>query len=381
MNWDNVFTGLNVGSSIIGGLMKNKQTKDYNKFLSQENEKNRQYNLMLAKMQNQWNIEQWNRENAYNDPSAQMSRLRNAGLNPDLMYQNGVSGITAASSPQLTAGSPSSVPNYESYSNMQTVGDMMLNALQAENLRAQTEKIKTDTKGSSIQNEINQGLKDGIIKLKNLEVRIAEADLDMKPEEKKKLVKEIEVADANIGQINQQIAESKQRASLMSQQEVGQMIDNYFKSAQYKAALDETYTRIKQMNSNIDISYKQLDIMYRKLPYELGILEETMFKTKYEGLSAMYKSQNDAYDAERYKSWRDTQDAIETAKELGLNIQNGMLQLQFDGEYNSYGSFVNRMASGEYGKIHYYAGGLLKAIEFTGSFLTSPLSGLLSIFK
>ena len=36
-------------------------------------------NRELAEQQNQWNIEQWNRENAYNDPAEQVKRLRGAG--------------------------------------------------------------------------------------------------------------------------------------------------------------------------------------------------------------------------------------------------------------------------------------------------------------
>ena len=36
-----------------------------------ENAEIRDYNLKLAKMQNQWNIAQWERENAYNSPSAE----------------------------------------------------------------------------------------------------------------------------------------------------------------------------------------------------------------------------------------------------------------------------------------------------------------------
>ena len=35
-----------------------------------------------------WN-EAWNREIAYNDPKAQMQRLRNAGINPHLAYMQG----------------------------------------------------------------------------------------------------------------------------------------------------------------------------------------------------------------------------------------------------------------------------------------------------
>ncbi len=35
---------------------------------------------------NSQNIEFWNMQNAYNDPSAQMARLKQAGLNPNLIY-------------------------------------------------------------------------------------------------------------------------------------------------------------------------------------------------------------------------------------------------------------------------------------------------------
>lgn len=46
--------------------------------------------------QNKWNLEQWNRNNAYNSPAAQMQRFKAAGLNPDLMYQQGTPGISSA---------------------------------------------------------------------------------------------------------------------------------------------------------------------------------------------------------------------------------------------------------------------------------------------
>lgn len=55
-------------------------------------------NLSLAKQQNDWNIQQWERENAYNSPSAKLERLKAAGLNP-LFY--GLEGVNTA--PQLTS--------------------------------------------------------------------------------------------------------------------------------------------------------------------------------------------------------------------------------------------------------------------------------------
>lgn len=39
-------------------------------------------NLALAKQQNDWNVEMWNKQNEYNSPSAQLQRYREAGINP-----------------------------------------------------------------------------------------------------------------------------------------------------------------------------------------------------------------------------------------------------------------------------------------------------------
>ena len=68
-------------------------------------------NMQLAKYQNNWqtaenekayarSVEMWNMQNQYNSPTAQMSRLRQAGLNPNLVYGSGVTGNSAGSAPQ-----------------------------------------------------------------------------------------------------------------------------------------------------------------------------------------------------------------------------------------------------------------------------------------
>ena len=68
-------------------------------------------NMQLAKYQNNWqtaendkayarSVEMWNMQNQYNSPTAQMSRLRQAGLNPNLVYGSGVTGNNAGSAPQ-----------------------------------------------------------------------------------------------------------------------------------------------------------------------------------------------------------------------------------------------------------------------------------------
>jgi hypothetical protein len=45
-------------------------------------------------------LEMWNKANAYNSPAQQMQRLQDAGLNPNLVYGNGVAQSTAATLPK-----------------------------------------------------------------------------------------------------------------------------------------------------------------------------------------------------------------------------------------------------------------------------------------
>ena len=47
-------------------------------------------------------VEMWNRQNEYNNPSSQMERLKSAGLNPHLVYGNGVTGNITSSPPKMT---------------------------------------------------------------------------------------------------------------------------------------------------------------------------------------------------------------------------------------------------------------------------------------
>lgn len=85
------------GTSLGNGLFGYFSTKATNKA-----------NKKLAEIAYQQNVEQWERENAYNHPAQQMARLKEAGLNPNLVYGNGSAVQTSARSPQLN------------YPNMQT---------------------------------------------------------------------------------------------------------------------------------------------------------------------------------------------------------------------------------------------------------------------
>lgn len=52
------------------------------------------FNIGSSRRQNKRMIEFWNMQNEYNHPKAQMARLQEAGLNPNLIYGSGASGAS-----------------------------------------------------------------------------------------------------------------------------------------------------------------------------------------------------------------------------------------------------------------------------------------------
>jgi len=68
---------------IVGGIVS---TLLNNSNTDSTNAANRAFQLQQQAQQNAYNLDMWNRTNAYNAPSAVMARLKAAGLNPNLVY-------------------------------------------------------------------------------------------------------------------------------------------------------------------------------------------------------------------------------------------------------------------------------------------------------
>ena len=140
------------GASILGGVLGSRSQKKTN-----------DKNMELAKYQNAWqaqenekayqrNLEMWNLQNAYNSPTQQMARLRTAGLNPNLVYGNGVTGNSAGSTPQYQPADikRAELSPYRGWN--QGLSDAVSNFLayrsnraQVENMEAQNSLIRQQT--------------------------------------------------------------------------------------------------------------------------------------------------------------------------------------------------------------------------------------------
>lgn len=156
-DFDNFFTGIMSVAASAGNSRRSVRAAKRN------TDATIQANKDMAKYQYEKNLEQWYRENEYNSPDQQMRRLRNAGLNPNLVYGNGsVSGNTTTSGPRYQA--PDIEYNYEPFQ-MQADGIMKaidfvnnqkLKDAQAAETMARVENLATqrDALRAKTENEI-----------------------------------------------------------------------------------------------------------------------------------------------------------------------------------------------------------------------------------
>lgn len=128
-------------SAIVGfgtGIMNN-QVSQYNAKKDFERQKE------LMRLSHQYSLQDFAIQNSYNSPKAQMQRLKDAGLNPDMVYGSGSIGTSDASVPQR--GTPgSSMAETIPFSNP------VLDAVQAAQGMAMAKKTKSETLEQDIRN-------------------------------------------------------------------------------------------------------------------------------------------------------------------------------------------------------------------------------------
>lgn len=143
--------GIAGGAQLLGGI-----TNSISNSSSQR--KANQANMKLAEYQYTKDLEMWNKSNDYNLPQNQMSRLKAAGLNPNLVYGSGaVTGNTVAPSmPKYNAPRMEAVTN-QNY-RIGEAGIDILNqyqSLQANQAQVNNLKAQTD---NTVQKTITEGL-------------------------------------------------------------------------------------------------------------------------------------------------------------------------------------------------------------------------------
>lgn len=258
---------LGIASSFAGNIASNKNIDTQIAAQQNENQKNRDWNLNLAKLQNQWNIDQWNRENAYNSPAAQMARYKAAGLNPDLIY--GQQNLSAVS-PEMTSGDGSLPTDVSNLANKRTIGDIVSQAAstrltnaQAKLAESQADKTDAETVGQTINNDWLPKLFKGQTEINEADVKQRLADAGLKG-------KQIEVAVEQIKVMQQSVKESQQKINDLQSQMENRTFQQVQAMLEYNLKKDKQSYEVREILSKIGLNSVAARRVASLLPYEIA---------------------------------------------------------------------------------------------------------------
>lgn len=155
---------VNIGSSLLNGIQAKKQYAQAEKMQEKsiqaqkdENTRNMNFNASQSAAQRNWQEKMYEKQRedtyAYNDPSAVMSRLKSAGLNPALYYDGAGTGIVQASvgSGSSASSSATGIGDYDMTN--RAMQNLSQNMLQAQMQMAQISNINENTKATRIDND------------------------------------------------------------------------------------------------------------------------------------------------------------------------------------------------------------------------------------
>jgi len=147
--WNTASTAISTAGNVVATGDANRRTLAYNKWALQQ--------------QRDWAIQDWEMQNAYNSPQAQMERLKAAGLNPHLVYGNGADAqggiVRGTQTPDMKFQAPDFSPMgnmFRDYFAVKMMGQ------QVDNLQAQNDILKYQAEGIQLDNrkkEFDYGFK------------------------------------------------------------------------------------------------------------------------------------------------------------------------------------------------------------------------------
>lgn len=243
---------------------------------SKENEKAFERNKQLAQIQNQYNIDQWNRANNYNLPINQIKRLKEAGLSPALMYTNGASGLTATQSPSMSAGTPYQPVDHTLGGNRKTIGDAMNTALDFAHRKAIIDNINKDTELKQSQRVGTDLTNSTILDMSAANLRVTLANAGFKEEETKNIIAERDNIVKNGQLIDENILTSiAQRDNITFEQ--------WLKQQELQLNKDETQARIREISSKCNLNDAQTRQLKESLPLIIQKLGNEVYNTGAQG--------------------------------------------------------------------------------------------------
>lgn len=247
---------LAAGASLLGNAINSVST-------AVQNRKSRQWSEKMYGRQRTDNIDFWNMQNEYNSPVRQMERLKAAGLNPNLIYDQGAAAAAGqagnVSTPDVQQAQFRSPEWGNALSNtMSTLGqyyDYEIKQAQTDNLRASNTVLLEEAALKNAQRANVQGQTDRTLFDLGLDTELRSVSADLRRENLRKL-KQSTALDLR----------ADQRAAAMNASNIREAAARVLQIEAQTANTRAEKGRIQSSIDNIrkDTQLKQLDIELRR---------------------------------------------------------------------------------------------------------------------
>lgn len=253
MPMDPAVTGAIIGggSSIIGDVANLFGT-------SKANKQSMQFQKDMYARQRADSLADWNMQNAYNSPAAQMGRFKSAGLNPNLIYgQQNTAQPVRSSSPGSFTAKPAS------FEGLGRAGSIAVgNFLQAKMQEAQQKNINADTENKT---GVDRTLKDAQVveTLQRARTGASQETKNIIDAKSKEILTPVqkELYSSQINKNDQSVAAMQQD---MEYQIKSFELDRKVKEFGIQKTVQEikeSIARIGKLHADTDVSKRQLDLM------------------------------------------------------------------------------------------------------------------------
>lgn len=235
-------TALGVAGSLLGSLFSKKSSDKQLRMQVAENQKNRDFNAEQADIQRDFITKQIADQNAYNSPSAVVERLKSAGLNPNLAYQqigagqqiSNFQGSAASSSGSVGAG----LPDFSGFNSImqaaQIASNIELQKSQADKNAADAENTRKDTETKQITNNFLPQILQGQIELNGTQIDLNTKQANLTSQQIQLINQQCELINNQIDQIRSTI-----RINNLTEQQLSESMPYIIKELAARSSLTE----------------------------------------------------------------------------------------------------------------------------------------------
>lgn len=324
-----MWSAIGAGISAIGSFFTNHFN---NKAASKLFDKQASFAREESQKERAWQEAMYNKNNAYNTPAAQMQRLKDAGLNPDLVYGDG--SLTSPSqapsggamAPTPTAGAPHFENPFADAG--QIIANRKLIDSQARANDAKANRDNKETEIASADLVRKQAETESNIRLNNSTVYLNHRIADLKHKELEEVSARINNINASTGKLVEESEVLRKSLVEMDERIATIQFERFLRSKEFDQSVKESNSRIAGNYADASLKNQQKRTeVYRtnEAMNQAGITEQ-----EYRIAVATYVEQVAGVKA---RSQTDAQVLEKVKKQLGiLDIESARAQFNFDAE-------------------------------------------------